>query len=252
MEDQLAFAKDLARWAGVLIKDGFENSLQIEMKPDNSPVTQVDTAINDLVIKTIQAKYPDHGVLGEEADSGTGCEEYQWLCDPLDGTIAFILGIPQSTFILGLTKAGDILLSVVYDPFTDRLFHAVRGHGAFCNGAPIQVNHQPLKGSYILAWKPTQEAYAALKARGAIMEVAAGAGYRCLLLASGRCTAIIQGSADHHDVGPSSLIVEEAGGTVTDMSGASLRYDQPLTNGIILSNGVDHGELVKLAQHSLK
>src|SRR5665213_2364625 len=150
MENYLAFAQDLARQAGKLIKDNFGSDPQVKLKPDNSPVTKVDVAINNLVIKAVSKTYPDHGVFGEETNHGTGKEELQWLCDPLDGTKAYILGVPLSTFILGLTKRGTILSSVVYNPFTDQMYHAVKGGGAFCNDQPIHVSDASLSDGGIV------------------------------------------------------------------------------------------------------
>jgi len=246
MDDYLAFANRLARQAGPLIKDGFTKNLKIELKSDHSPVTAIDKQINQLVIDAIRAEYPGHGVLGEEVSSGTGREEYQWLCDPLDGTVAFIVGMQHSSFILGLMRQGRLLLAVVYNPFTDELYHAVRGKGAICNGRPTQVNNQRIDGGYLLIEQSAFNVYERLKTTGAILEPVAGAGYRAMLLASGRCSAIVQGKADNHDVGPASLIVEEAGGKVTDFQGKTPRYDQPISGGIILSNGVCHDDLLKL------
>lgn len=249
MEEYLKFAKDLAYKAGALIKNNFDTNsdLGTELKADHSPVTAVDKEINQLVIEAIKTTYPVHGLLGEEADHGTGTEDLQWLCDPLDGTVPFILGIPHTTFILGLTQAGKVLLCVVYNPFTDRLYHAVKGQGAFCNDQPIHVSKQPLQDGYVLVENKAYSLYQALLTAGAILEPVGGAGYRCTLLASGRCAASVQGGVDHHDVGPASLLVEEAGGRVTAYDCSALRYDRPISGGAILSNGVCHDELVALA-----
>lgn len=247
MDEYLALAKDLARQGGKLIKDNFEKELDIEIKHDDSPVTQVDKAINDLILAAIQGKYPEHGVLGEEGDLGTGKEEFQWVCDPLDGTQCFILGIPHTTCVIGLVKNGEYLLSVIYNPYTDRLYHAVKGGGAFCNEEPIHVNDQPLKGSYILCENSTHPYVEALNAAGAKTEQINGAGYSAALIATGRASGTIKGKYDFHDIGPSSLIVEEAGGKVTALDGSKLRLDQPGTGGIILSNGTCHQDLVNIA-----
>jgi myo-inositol-1(or 4)-monophosphatase len=246
MDEYLAFAKDLARQGGKLIKDNFESDIAVESKPDNSPVTWVDKQINDLIIQAVSAAYPEHGLLGEEADLGDGSEEYQWLCDPLDGTKCFVLGVPQSTCMLALTKDGQILLSVVYDPFTDRLYHAVKGQGAFCNDKPITVNNQPLAGGYILAEATTSPLFPALEKAGALIEPVAGTGYKCCKLASGKGTAILKTNVDFHDIGPGSLLIEEAGGKVSAYDGSPLRYDRLIKGGVILSNGVAHDDLLAL------
>lgn len=249
MDDYLAFAKNIARQGGQIIKDNFENNLDVELKSDHTPVTQVDKQINQLVIDAVQKTYPEHGLLGEEANLGTGKEELQWLCDPLDGTAAFIVGMQHSTFILALTRLGKPQLAVVYDPFMDRLYHAIKGQGAFCNDQPIHVNKQTLDGGYVLFEQSASNLYEKLQTVGAITEPVAGAGYRAMLLAQGRCTAIIQGKADNHDVGPASLIVEESGGKVTAYDGSPLRFDGPITTGVILSNGICHDDLIAITSN---
>lgn len=252
MDGYLVFAKDLARQGGQLIRENFEKNLKIEIKPDNSPVTQVDHAINELISQKIKAAYPEHGLLGEEADHGTGEEEFQWVCDPLDGTKAFVIGAPMSTCILGLTKAGQMLVSVVYNPYTDRLYHAVKDEGAFCNDQSISVSQRSLAESgYVLLSESSFHFAKSIEAAGGRVEPMAGAGYRSMFIATGRCLATIQVKADFHDVGPASLIVEEAGGKVTDLNGETIIFNQPLSKGIILSNGAAHNELVNITKNSL-
>jgi myo-inositol-1(or 4)-monophosphatase len=248
MDDYLVFAKNLVKQGGKLIRDNFDRNISIEFKSDHTPVTEIDKQINNLFIKTVQTTYPEHGLLGEESNLGDGTEELQWLCDPIDGTKCFILGIPQCTCILALTKQGQVLLSTIYDPFSDRLYHAVRGQGAFCNDQPIHVNDQALKGSYVLLEASSFPSAEGIKKLGGDIESVAGTGYKCVMLASGHGSAVLKtkGDVDFHDIGPSSLIVEEAGGKVTAYDGSALRYDRPITSGVILSNGITHEALIKI------
>ncbi|HEY5152583.1 MAG TPA: inositol monophosphatase [Candidatus Saccharimonadales bacterium] len=247
MDDHLKFAKRLALQAGKIITDNYGGELQVRLKPDNTPVSEVDEQINEVVVEAVRLQYPEHGLLGEEGDLGDGNEEFQWLCDPLDGTRAFILGIPISTFCLALTQRGQALLSVVYHPFSDRLFHAVKGGGAFCNDRPISVNDQGLKGGYILLDVASYAFMESLEAAGAQQETVSGSGYEFMLIASGRAAAMIKNKADYHDVGPGSLIVEEAGGKVSALDGSELLYDKPI-EGVIVSNGTVHEKLIEIAK----
>lgn len=245
MDQYLAFAKNLAKQGGKLIQDNFEANLAVEMKHDNTPVTEVDKAINLQIIESIQKTYPEHGLRGEEADYGSGQEEYQWVCDPLDGTQPFILGIPHSTCILGLTKAGEVLLAIVYNPYNDRLYHAVKGQGAYCNDQPMRVNNLPLKGGYVLAENSTARFADAIHDAGAKTEPVNGAGYSLMNIASGHAVATVKGKFDFHDAGVASLIVEEAGGKVTSLSGAKLDYKAQTKEGMVVSNGTCHEDLLK-------
>jgi fructose-1,6-bisphosphatase/inositol monophosphatase family enzyme len=235
MDDYLVFAKDLVRQGGKLIKDNFDSDISIELKSDSTPVTWVDKQINDLFIEAVRKTYPDHGLLGEESNLG-------------DGTKCFILGVPQCTCILALTKGGQVLLSTIYDPFTDRLYHAVKGRGAFCNDQPIHVSDQPLKGGYVMMEASAFPYAEGIKRQGGDIESVAGTGYKCVMLASGHGAAVLKtkGDIDFHDIGPSSLIVEEAGGKVTAYDGSALRCDRPITTGVVLSNGITHEALLKI------
>src|ERR1700722_2177012 len=122
MEDRLQIALSLAKQAGSIIRENFGKNHVIELKADQSPVTEVDKQINTLVANTLRDAFPADGLLGEEGNTGSGAEQYQWICDPLDGTKPFILGLPNSVFMLGLSEGGNILLSVVYDPYNDRMY----------------------------------------------------------------------------------------------------------------------------------
>jgi len=248
VDDYLTFAKDLVRQGGKLIRDNFDGNISIELKSDKTPVTWVDKQINDLIIEAVRTTYPAHGLLGEESDLGDGKEELQWLCDPIDGTKCFILGVPQCTCILALTKQGQILLSTIYNPFNDKLYHAVKGQGAFCNDKPIHVSDQPLKGGYVMLEASSFPYAEGIKHQGGDIESVAGTGYKCVMLASGHGSAVLKtkGDVDFHDIGPSSLIVEEAGGKVTAYGGLPLRFDRPIANGVVLSNGITHEALLEI------
>jgi myo-inositol-1(or 4)-monophosphatase len=129
------------------------------------------------------------------------------------------------------------------------MYTAVRGQGAYCNDTRIKVSTQTLadKGC-VLLYESFERNVAKLQALGGQVEPVGGAGFRASLLASGNVVGIVQGAeyTDFHDVGPASLIVEEAGGRVSDLSGNTLSYEKQLTNGIILSNKLVHDELLSL------
>jgi fructose-1,6-bisphosphatase/inositol monophosphatase family enzyme len=249
-QNYLDFAITIARAAGAMIVEGFATNATVQSKADDSPVTEVDMRINDFVIERITASYPTHGLLGEEANYGSGDEEYRWVCDPLDGTKAFVLEVPNSVFMLALLKGQERLLSVVYNPFSDRLYHAVSGKGAFCNNQPLRVSDQPLKGGYVLLGTSTYPFIATVKALGGRVEPVSGGGYKYMMIASGKAIGTIKDGASFHDVTPGSLIITEAGGKVTALDGSELNYDRKIS-GAIMSNGVAHADLVQIANEVL-
>lgn len=102
---ELSFAKNLAHEAGkVMLKYFNSNNLSLELKPNITLLTLADTEINNLVIKTINEKYPAHTIIGEEGNGGVENSEYEWICDPIDGTVPYSLSIPHSFSLLRFTK----------------------------------------------------------------------------------------------------------------------------------------------------
>jgi fructose-1,6-bisphosphatase/inositol monophosphatase family enzyme len=178
MHDRLQLAIQIAREAGAIMRDSFGKNHNVELKSDLSPVTSIDKEINALVVKTLTKRYPDDGLLGEEENSGTGSERYQWICDPLDGTKPFILGLRNSVFMLALSENGIILLSVVYDPYADEMYYAIRGEGSFCNGKRLHVSQDPVNEGYALVGSDSFRYAAALKRITRGIEPVPGTGFQ--------------------------------------------------------------------------
>jgi fructose-1,6-bisphosphatase/inositol monophosphatase family enzyme len=246
-EEDLVFATELAMKAGELLRHGYKNPLEIEYKPDGTPVTEIDRQINDIVADEIRRRYPTHGLLGEEADLGTGFERCKWICDPLDGTIPYILGIPHSVFMLALMRDNSLTLSVVYDPFSDRLYSAVRNGGASCNGTAIHVSRRRLCDGYVALGSNSDRFVEGIRRAGGRTELVSGSGYKSMMIACGEAVATIKDAADFHDIAPAALIVEEAGGLVTALDGSQLVLDRDI-KGVIISNYLVHRTLIEVCQ----
>ncbi|MFI6826444.1 inositol monophosphatase family protein [Kribbella sp. NPDC050241] len=241
-----AFARGVALKAGRLMLEGFRSDVKVTTKQDGSPVTEVDERINRMVKSELLHAYPDHGLLGEELNSGTGAESSTWICDPLDGTRTYLLGIPNSVFMLALQQGGLLNMAVVYDPFSDSLYQAVRGGGAFLNGAPLRVSGQDLSEGLVLLGTTSRPFVPALQKFGAATQSVAGSGYKAMMVARGKGVGTIKSHADFHDVASSALIVVEAGGRASDLAGSPLVFDSTMA-GVILSNGAAHQQLVEIA-----
>ncbi len=141
MENEFkTFASQFALEAGQIIKKNFSLGMEKKWKEDNTPVTATDLLINSMLINEISKEFPEHSVLAEEQSNIKDTSEYIWVCDPVDGTIPFSHGIPLSTFSLALVKNGQVILGVVNDPFSERLFVAEKGKGTFLNNKAIQVS----------------------------------------------------------------------------------------------------------------
>ena len=251
-DDLLPFAVALARDAGAIMRDNFALGMRREWKSDNTPVTDTDLKINDLVVSRIQERFPDHGVLSEERGTVREGAEYVWVCDPVDGTLAFSHGLPTSAFSLALTRQGRSILGVAYDPQMDRLVAAAEGRGATLNGQPVRVSTNDSLAQAVIdiegASRGQRDLHAlapALRGRGAKVPTIYSMVYSGLLVAAGEFAAVVFGNDTAWDVAALKVIVEEAGGRVTDLYGSDQRYDRPL-RGALVSNGHVHDQILAL------
>ena len=254
-----SFAEDIAKRAGVVIREHFGLGMSKSWKSDNSPVTKTDLMVNTMLLDKVQQHFPSHRVLAEEESRMEGESEYVWVCDPVDGTIPFSHGVPLCTFSLALTKNGESILGVVYDPFGDRLFIAEKGQGAYLNGSRLRVSERgELKGAVAdcegfaaAHYDISQFTDRLMLKEGVIAMVLCSFIYPSVLVAVGEFAFTVFSHTTAHDVAAVKIIVEEAGGKVTDLFGEEQRYDRP-GRGLIASNGVLHDRLVALARETVK
>jgi len=251
------FALLMAKKAGKIIKKNFAMGMEKEWKSDNTPVTVTDKAVNSLLIKESKRYFPKYGILGEEENSIVGNEEYHWVCDPVDGTIPFSHGIPACVFSLALVRNGESILGVVYDPFIDRMFFAEKGKGAFMNGEKISVStSKNLKSSVIgiagfnSATFNLTNVETALRKKGVKTINLGSITYMGMLVSNKELAATIFAGLKPHDTAALKVIIEEAGGRVTDLFGNEQRYDKDI-KGHLCSNGVLHEELLKIIKENL-
>ncbi len=254
--DYKEFAINLAKEAGEIIKKNFKLGMKKEWKSDNTPVTETDFKINRLVIDSVKKHFPTHSVLAEEGNNLQDGSEYTWVCDPLDGTIPFSHGIPTCVFSLALVKNGEPILGVIYDPFMDRMFFAEKDKGTFLNGAKVSVSKKKdLEKSVIGAGVAKRDVFGVNKAIFPLKEEDAkvmnllSICYMGMLVASGEFVAAIFSHTSAHDLAALKIIVEEAGGKVTDLFGKDQRYDRPIKGGL-MSNGLVHKKILDIIEKS--
>jgi fructose-1,6-bisphosphatase/inositol monophosphatase family enzyme len=231
----------------------FNTSLEIEIKTDNSPVTIADKQINQLVLDAVAASYPGHSVRGEEGSNQKMGDEYVWVCDPIDGTIPFSLGIPTNVFSLALVKDGRPIIGVIYDPYLKRLYSAEHSRGAHLNGQAIEVNTLTSIDPHAIVGLSGPKSSlvdliglrSAVAKTGARIMIYTSCVYEGALVAAGHFVAEVFPGSTAHDVAALKIIIEEAGGRVTDLDGHDQRYDMPVT-GLVASNGLVHNEMLSL------
>lgn len=132
---------ECARLAGKIQLEYFRSAdLDISTKLNESDiVTAADKASEAVILDFVHSNYPDHSILSEESGVETNDSEYQWVIDPLDGTTNFSAGLPEFCVSIGVRYKGETIIGVVYAPYLNELFHAVRGEGAYLNGKPIHT-----------------------------------------------------------------------------------------------------------------
>lgn len=255
--EYLDFAKDIAKHAGEVMLKYFNQNNGASYKGDKTIVTLADTEINSYLIKMVKEKYPSHSVDGEEEQFGKS--DYVWVCDPVDGTAMYARHIPVAVFSLALVVDGEPMVGLVYDPFTDNLYTAIKGNGAFKNNKKIEVNDilfdDMRSVSNFDMWSNADYNLCDfIKEIGKrTYFVSIGSVIRaCMCVASGEFNFAIFPGTKHKncDIAAAKVIVEEAGGKVTNIFGENQRYDQSI-KGAIISNGMVHDEVISIIKKYL-
>ncbi len=249
-QNEIEFAKNMATVAGEIMKKYYRIDQGVEIKDDNTPVTIADKEINDLLIESVKKEFPDHGVLGEEANWNEDREKL-WVCDPIDGTLAYTVHIPTSMFSIALVINGSPVFGLAYNPWTNDLYTAESGKGTFRNGEKIIVSDKEWGAGVMLAGsssgnkEPVELVRDELRQQGIGVMGFQGTVFKGVLIAEGSIEGRTFIYKSAHDIAALKLIIEEAGGKVTDLEGNEQRYDGKI-NGAIMSNGLIHDELVKI------
>lgn len=230
--------------------------VQRVIKIDATPVTEADLKINKFVIRQIRKISKLVDIVGEEQSDRTD-SPWQIVCDPVDGTFPYTWGVPVSTFMLGLLYRRQPVMGVIYDPFSDRLYVGQKSDGAWIHKRipksvkPIKVSTASSQdGSTIgfVSWPKCPynilRACQYLEERGITVVNFASIGYMEMLVANGELAATLFPGTKHHDTAPGHIIVEEAGGKVTDVFGRPLHYQNGAIDGHICSNGTDIHDLI--------
>jgi 3'(2'), 5'-bisphosphate nucleotidase len=261
LRPELDTAVAAARRAGERIRALWGSGLAVERKDDDSPVTQADREADALIVAALAAAFPTDGILSEEApDDGSRLQRPRvWMVDPLDGTKDFIRGREGFAVMIGLLVDDRPALGVVYQPVGDKLYFATRGSGAFVahgGGAPTRLHvsdvADPAQIRMVASKSHRTEAIDHVRAElGISDELNVGSvGLKLGLIAEGIRDLYVN-PAGHSKLwdacGPEAILVE-AGGRLSDLSGAPLDYrgrELGNTRGLIASNGVLHAEVVQ-------
>jgi myo-inositol-1(or 4)-monophosphatase len=261
-------AIEAARDAGALLRERLTQPRNVQFKGTVDLVTDSDRASEALIAQRIRDAFPEHRLIGEEGARGAGPgantpdestpsgdpSRYGWVVDPLDGTTNYAHGYPHFAVSIGLECDGTVILGVVYDPMRDELFVAERGGGATLNGAKIAVSGQDELLRSLLAtgfpydltqrdesdaiWLALNRACQGVRRDGS-------AALNLCYVACGRVDAFWERPLQPWDMAAGAIIVEEAGGTVTNYRGGE--WD-PYQREVVASNGAMHPTMLAMIE----
>ncbi|HOE70223.1 MAG TPA: inositol monophosphatase family protein [Brevefilum sp.] len=254
MKPTLDFVNQIAVNAGDILKNFKREDLDIAHKSSRDLVTQADYASERYLIDAIQQVFPGHAIIAEESGESGGSKEHQWFIDPLDGTLNYAHGVPFYAVSIGYAYRGELTLGVVYDPERGELFSAQRGSGATLNGAPLQVSQYTELVDCMLVTGFPQEAdnsqddnaanFIRFNTQAQTVRRLGSAALDMVYVAAGRLDGFWQVSIGQWDIAAGCLIVQEAGGVVTDLYGGPDYLQTPST--VVCANPVIHQKMLEV------
>ena len=255
----LEFTKKLLIETSGLVADALKKPYETKWKLDNTPVTEIDLMVTEKVAAALKEHYPEDGIYGEEEAATEGASGFTWVLDPIDGTQALGM-LPTSTICLArVGPDGMPVFSVVCNPSTGELFYSEEGQ-SYVNGEMMTVSRKDsMKGSYVYLGSRMPEIVASngqvydfLEAQGAKILNTRSLAYSCIMVAIGKAEGAYIGVSTPFEAASVKLLVENAGGKVTDLDGNEPKTFCGVINGLIVSNGVPaiHEQLMAAVKKS--
>ena len=252
LESDLALAHELADAADAITTGRFRAlDLQVESKPDLTPVSDADRGVEQALRAVVAARRPDDAVLGEEyGEDGAGPR--RWVVDPIDGTKNFVRGVPVWASLIALQADGDVVVGVVSAPALGRRWWAARGLGAFAGSSQADARELRVSGvrhladahlsySSLTGWEEQGRLAGLLDLSRRVWRTRAfGDFWSHVLVAEGAVDVSCEPEVSLWDLAPLQVVVEEAGGRFTDLSGAA----RPDGGSVVCSNGALHDEVL--------
>ncbi len=252
-------AEEAVRRAGALLKDNLDTRPEAFYKGAVDLVTRMDRESQELLVGSISAAFPTHAILAEEGYCEAGRSDYRWIIDPLDGTTNYSHTLPLFTISVALEFEGRIVGGLVYDPMRDEMFMAKTGEGAYLNGRKIRVSgvdrlDRGLLSTgfpYDIRTNPCNnlDHWASFLVRAQAVRRCGSAAMDLCYVACGRFDGFWEMKLRSWDVAAASLMVVEAGGRVTDLSGGPFKPDGLET---LATNGLIHDEMIQVLSMGLR
>jgi myo-inositol-1(or 4)-monophosphatase len=241
----------IAREAGALLLKYFHQRVKIEYKGDVDLVTEADRNSEKLIVERIKKQWPGHDIVGEEGTRTAFNSDYRWYVDPLDGTTNFAHGFPVFCVSMALEHKGERVAGVLYDPTRDELFAAEKGKGAWLNGERIHVSKTAELAESLVATgfpshkrhkNPNIHFYHQITLRTHGVRRAGSAALDLACVACGRFDGFWEFNLNPWDTAAGVLLVEEAGGVVTNFSGGPFQIE---SREVLASNRLIHPALLR-------
>jgi histidinol-phosphatase len=249
MSKELSAALDAARAAAEVIRGFYQRNVRIEVKADKTPVTEADVRSEEAIRELLTKRFPSFGFYGEETGKSDMNAESVWLVDPIDGTKSFVRECPFFSTQIALMRGGRMVLGVSSAPAYDELAWAERGSGAFLNGKPIRVSKVASLDAAIVSTgnlKTLAASPAWARFGGMIGKISRIRGYGDFvhyhLLARGALDVVVESDVNILDIAALTVIVEEAGGSFTDLTGAPVGL---ATTSVLASNAAMHAPVLE-------
>ncbi len=244
LSKELVAALDAAQAAAEVIRGFYQRNVRIEVKADKTPVTEADVRSEEAIRELLTKRFPSFGFYGEETGQLDMHAESVWLVDPIDGTKSFVRECPFFSTQIALMRGGRMVLGVSCAPAYDELAWAERGTGAFLNGKQIRVSKVGSLDAAIVSsgnLKTLAASPAWPRFGGLLGRISRIRGYGDFvhyhLLARGALDVVVESDVNILDIAALTVIVEEAGGTFTNLAGAPVGLD---TTSVLASNGALH------------
>ena len=234
LNDLLEFAVEIARGAGEITLQYFRKQPETSRKSDGSFVTIADRQAESYLRQRIKTHFPDDGILGEEEGETRGNSGRRWILDPIDGTFAFVHGVPLYGVLIAIEIEGELRVGVVNMPALGEIVSAAKGLGCFLNGEPARVSTTAELKDALLLSTSFVDATELLEARAKVSRTW-GDCYGYVLVATGRADVMVDPVMNIWDCAPLLPIMEEAGGTFTDWRGVRTANggNSIATNGVL-------------------
>ncbi|HEX3247430.1 MAG TPA: inositol monophosphatase family protein [Chloroflexota bacterium] len=246
-------AVSVTRAGGAILREKFGTVLEVRYKGEIDVVTEVDVLAEAAIVAPIRSVFPDHQVLAEEGTTGGRDPNHRWIIDPLDGTTNYSHGQPPFAVSVAYEHEGRVQVGVIYDPTQDELFVAERGGGATLNGRPLHVSNVSVLRRALLATGFPYERerlplalgqFGAFAHRSQAIRRIGSAALDLAYVAAGRFDAYWESSIRAWDIAAGILLVEEAGGTISDIYGAPLDLNSEALT-VLASNSVLHPAMLE-------